>query len=772
MAESAKSPICWLPIEILTEIFQWHCEECSLFIEAFLWNEKTEQYDRCKASTPTLDVAQTCSLWQNIAISRPTLWSRVDVDLNCGSQSFVDLVTLYLSRSKTASLSLILRAEGEGTRYSVDLKESGQSMLKALVMENYRWEWVEFDMTMAALGQYSTPVTSGDCENLEVLLIPCESDLAYSHEVQVFSRVVGYTPMLHTLMFNGVWETGLITRNSLPFAQLLDIDIEGKEVNLTQLQDLLDRCVALKHLYVIPEFDHHPILPIPPSRVGLSHCQNLEELFVDVSDRNESPCNGIIASAYFFQILRAPALRYLWLEGQNDDAEERSACFDSVKKFLHVSECQLDRLQLTGDLLDTDMVLQLFELLPTLTELEISKGRDRLRLFDALTIPHQPLGSDSQPVNQTQSRKVLLPKLTSLAFEITLEDEELVSEKPVSLSQAQVDSEDEDEWMELQTTDSQDTLQDLEEGSKDNENENEGEGIIAVHNIQNIQEMTVKSLTVDFQQVDRSNDLEMQEQETAPKTCQLAMEDVEVEEQEQDHGTDNQDTVANHGAGEPQSTGNGPRLDDKIEEFGTQTGGVDPHEDSAVVKSSDFEMQGEEMSTKTYQVITEGKEVDREPEPDAETNDLGAIKPGTGESPRQSTDNGPRPDDVEMRTQMDNVDAHQDSLEEDKKSLTSEFQVDQSNSAERCSPLSEAGVDGVQLSGYPSDTIRTMLCSRRNSSDSNVRILERFTFSVHRGTAPSTEPVVKWFDKFCTTTAPQLRTLAGKGLKLELDVQA
>ncbi|KAF5344019.1 hypothetical protein D9758_012899 [Tetrapyrgos nigripes] len=421
------------------EIFEWHCTQHSLSVTVFR-NEKTERYDDYRVFTPALDISQTCALWRNIAISMPALWSNMVVDLNCGRDLLVDVVALYLSRSSPALLELWIRAQ-DGLYYADYMKESGQSIFAALVKDSHRWKIVDFDMSILAFRDFHHSMTGTGCVNLEELRFPSNTDVdSLEEEVDLFCRILGRTPILQSAQFRGPWAERFIEEDQLPFEVLLDLDIKGWAVNLTQLRDLLDCCENLENLYVIPDYDLIPIIP-PPQLNHISHCPNLVELLVDVGHRlgSDSACRGIIAAAYFFRILRAPSLGILSIEGKNDNNEEQSVCFNSLKGFLQVSKCQLETLDLIGDLLDTDMVLELLELLPALEELEISEGRDRFRLLKALQV------SQAQAVNQAPTRKCLLPKLATISFAITLEYEDLgTGGQPVPFSLARSDPGDEE----------------------------------------------------------------------------------------------------------------------------------------------------------------------------------------------------------------------------------------------------------------------------------------------------------------------------------------
>ncbi|KAF5343980.1 hypothetical protein D9758_012900 [Tetrapyrgos nigripes] len=337
--------MCRLPVEILTENFKWRCGRSHLTIGGEL-NEGTDRFEQ-SVKTPTLDIAQTCSLWHNIVLSRPSLWTRIEVDLNCDrqSESLVDLVTLYLSRSSPRELTLTIEAwENDGNADS--LTETGLSMLLALVKEKHRWKAVEFSLSISVFdGLNFAGECRRSCDCLEELTLPDEMDAMDNDRtrtkfaIDAFHEMLYHTPELHTLKIKGQFSEHLIGTGVFDVRTFI-LDIRGNELDLDNVFTLLAMYRFLGSLDILPDFDHEPEIPLPPALPnGVSVIDSpLQHLSITVRDDSDSECRGLIASAYLFQYLRARELKDLWIRGTNlkdpADSEERDICFNSLTKFL------------------------------------------------------------------------------------------------------------------------------------------------------------------------------------------------------------------------------------------------------------------------------------------------------------------------------------------------------------------------------------------------------------------------------------------------------
>ncbi|KAF5331810.1 hypothetical protein D9758_016868 [Tetrapyrgos nigripes] len=85
--------------------------------------------------------------------------------------------------------------------------------------------------------------------------------------------------------------------------------------------------------------------------------------------------------------------------------------------FLRSSQCQLQRLQLKEDFLNTSRLLKLLEQTPTLEHLNIDGGHGQHGIFQALTVKE---GSELDASPKGRSKRVLVPRLTQLDTTIIL----------------------------------------------------------------------------------------------------------------------------------------------------------------------------------------------------------------------------------------------------------------------------------------------------------------------------------------------------------------
>ncbi|KAF9065655.1 hypothetical protein BDP27DRAFT_1450122 [Rhodocollybia butyracea] len=136
---SLLSPMRKLPNETLLRIFKHVCEDNHL--QCYPWIELYYPFSRIshpntmssRALTylPTMAIGSVCSRWRALALSSPTLWANLTVEICTvkGSQvehltGFIDNVTLYLERSGDwpLRLSLIIRGNGEEIPSLIQIK--------------------------------------------------------------------------------------------------------------------------------------------------------------------------------------------------------------------------------------------------------------------------------------------------------------------------------------------------------------------------------------------------------------------------------------------------------------------------------------------------------------------------------------------------------------------------------------------------------------------------------------------------------------------------
>uniref|UniRef100_A0A0W0F748 F-box domain-containing protein n=1 Tax=Moniliophthora roreri TaxID=221103 RepID=A0A0W0F748_MONRR len=155
---SLLSPIHRLPPEVLRHIFtMFEVDYCSL---------------QPPIPAPAMAVAATCGRWRDIAISAPSLWSRIAVEFIEWKKSYhalVPLTQLFMDRSRESPLELIFNFEGLDV-LPAELVPS----LENLVQHSNRWR------------------------NLKLWCIPKQ---ILVHEV--FKSIAGHLPLLANLLIFG-----------------------------------------------------------------------------------------------------------------------------------------------------------------------------------------------------------------------------------------------------------------------------------------------------------------------------------------------------------------------------------------------------------------------------------------------------------------------------------------------------------------------------------------------------------------------------------------
>jgi len=131
-AESYLSPICRLPPEIMGEIFmlyqELHCHKKDVHYREPIISHKL---------MTALRLSSVSSLWRNISLSTPYLWSRFNICLTPDIEPVHtrELLELYISRSKQLPLCFQLYIDIE----DVIVNEEHMRILRLLTEECHRW---------------------------------------------------------------------------------------------------------------------------------------------------------------------------------------------------------------------------------------------------------------------------------------------------------------------------------------------------------------------------------------------------------------------------------------------------------------------------------------------------------------------------------------------------------------------------------------------------------------------------------------------------------
>jgi len=414
-----------LPIELLTEIFEWHCDSCGL-LATDTFNKDTEK-DEFTVETPALDLSQTCVLWRDLAKSMLPLWTYMTISLTHDKMSLLKLVDTYLAYSLSAPLSLILDAwEPDGESFATSFSACGSAIFKSLLKHADRWRKVELEMNFSVFRDLDiSSVYIPRLGVLEELLIPDESEDPDGVEMSQFRQLFGYglCPRLHKLSIADSFSSRIV--NCLPCFQLVAVYIHGSYMDCDVVCQLLRHCPNLQHLYIKPDFDdEEPGQPSP----SLVECSALTLMIVSLGERDDkNPCSGMIACTKVFYSITAPSLATLRLTGDKDPEStdhQLKLCFDSIRSFFQHSGSQLQSLELAGDFITTEVLLELLQQLPNLMYFFTIRAHKRLGLLEALTI-------DDRPGNGP----VLLPKLIELGLGISLNCEDILISRDVETTE-------------------------------------------------------------------------------------------------------------------------------------------------------------------------------------------------------------------------------------------------------------------------------------------------------------------------------------------------
>ncbi|KAF9058750.1 hypothetical protein BDP27DRAFT_1432348 [Rhodocollybia butyracea] len=140
---SLLSPMRRLSNEVLLHIFEYVCEENLLQSYPWFSNQPplTELTSPAITYLPTMAISSVCSRWHVLALSSPSLWANIRVEMYSPAQDkatalvgFVDTVARFLDRSGDRPLSLSL--------YLLDTPnyEIEEPLLTMLTQHARRWE--------------------------------------------------------------------------------------------------------------------------------------------------------------------------------------------------------------------------------------------------------------------------------------------------------------------------------------------------------------------------------------------------------------------------------------------------------------------------------------------------------------------------------------------------------------------------------------------------------------------------------------------------------
>ncbi|KAK7461827.1 hypothetical protein VKT23_008257 [Stygiomarasmius scandens] len=263
--ETLLSPVRLLPPEILSEIFGYHCQELMHLGVA-------------KPSMPALTLSHTCSFWRQLALSTPSLWSSLHIDLgNELRHGEIQLIYLYLSNSSTSPLTLELE-------FGVDSIHN-HLVVGSLLEQSHRWHSIIWRSSGHYISHMNVPTPTHGFPLLEGLSLKDET--FYNTGLFKDTKALKFLD-LDNVDFN---DTTMEVDTVVHCAELTSIRLKG----YTTLKSLriLGKCLRLQTAEVICRrnwgWDWNPVGDLP-GWVHLTHLTSLtlitggfEELLMGIS---------------------------------------------------------------------------------------------------------------------------------------------------------------------------------------------------------------------------------------------------------------------------------------------------------------------------------------------------------------------------------------------------------------------------------------------------------------------------------------------------------
>ncbi|KAK7464895.1 hypothetical protein VKT23_006104 [Stygiomarasmius scandens] len=418
-ARGLLAPIRKLPLEVLTIIFDNHCKDHSLLIEVA---------PARRISTPALDLAQTCNLWRNLALSRPSLWSHLKVDLEYNEGRILELVDAHLHYSQLSPLNLHIEARkfyGEGhpwrsanETYEVSrLGPNAAWLLQRLLFLSSRWQTVSLRLNRRLFlapefALWSDPAWLFPLPLLEVFQF-MESDPFPAPDL-FFANLLRHTPVLHTVKLDDL-HTSIYP--ALPLRQIRTFQF-AETVSPTKLPDLLKDCVHLESLDIMVGMHVETTLPGVLATIPITKSTSLQSLTLDIRHLGYTrvTCSRLVLPS-LVTLKLIPTL-----SDHEYDSDSDSEVDDSPAELLQclaemLEHCTLKSLILDSCMFTSEELQELFLSIPSLIHLSVSASIQYLSftdLFKALTWTKSMIKKPNSRPGKKPSKPVLLPHLEFL----------------------------------------------------------------------------------------------------------------------------------------------------------------------------------------------------------------------------------------------------------------------------------------------------------------------------------------------------------------------
>ncbi|KAK7461305.1 hypothetical protein VKT23_008484 [Stygiomarasmius scandens] len=410
--KSLLSPVRKLPMEVLTQIFDFYCADAEYGLSV-----RSTTANRVIA--PTLTLSHVCTFWRKVTRSQPSLWSSMSLDLRqCRfkQRRLRYLVKCYLRRSKGSFLRLRLVA------FNPELNDHGQLMLcyaprltcedlifRSLLMTRSRWREVELDLHFSFYNVIIRDVahTSPRYPALQTLKLswPSSSAPFFSEPHGFLYSILKDSPNLRKIELPVLD----LAESDLPFdsERITSVSLDSNNDTWQSMVDALGYFDHLEHLFVLVSVNDNP-----------EEDDTLEpEAFNDELKTLSMTTESVNYLSNIFLGLQLPSLTTLDLSLVFCDADAEDSLLDSFKKMLDHSPKIMHFKFSTGDTLTTDQILEILSWMPSLTHLTLEMDLDCLTddLFLSMTIPLEA----SLGISENVSKPPLLPFLTSFDLSFT-----------------------------------------------------------------------------------------------------------------------------------------------------------------------------------------------------------------------------------------------------------------------------------------------------------------------------------------------------------------
>ncbi|KAJ6490695.1 hypothetical protein C8R47DRAFT_1272802 [Mycena vitilis] len=194
-----------LPHEILAEIF-WHC---------LRRRDVGVTYQVPDPTAAPLSLCCICRRWREVAISTPTLWSSLLLDIDQSKMVNSGFYQMWLSRARATPLTIYIqhRMEQHGPLEPI------MSLLKTILGLSCQWQNIDLDIE-EDLYHLVFPLASGNVPLLENLEITQSGDISLSHHEA--PKLRKFSIYVHS------------EQNRVPWHQLTCLDILRDCPNLSQ----------------------------------------------------------------------------------------------------------------------------------------------------------------------------------------------------------------------------------------------------------------------------------------------------------------------------------------------------------------------------------------------------------------------------------------------------------------------------------------------------------------------------------------------------------